>query len=265
MSRIADCLRAYCTVAMEGVEGGSPEQQEALRRELQPLLQMDWPLDGDGVVREFFAVPNHCFACTDLDYHRFSTLPLVLGPHTVHIYHIMEAFSRTNPTRYAAVWMPLLDLMDAATEPDPGLRLGLDRARAHLRQQLQTAVVGTENAGGTTTTPSLDAQLDGVMNNLMQSFPGLHSMVQQIMATADAGAPDAGLGGVFGQIQGILTPLLTQAAASATAQDPTLTPAIGQILAGFTALTQALAPPGPPGPPGPPTSSTHEHEAPMAE
>lgn len=245
-NKLADCMRAFCAVVVHGDGMSEPEQQlDALRQEVGVLLDKEWPVDGDAAVREFFAVPNHRFACTDLDYHRFGTQPLMIGTHPLHIFHILEAFSRTNPTRYAAIWLPLLDILDvvasAELAPDPSLSVGLGRARSHLRQQLEPVPPSPSAIA------NLDAQIDGVMQNLLGTFPGLHSMVQQIMTTAAADPnADGGLGGVFGQIQGILTPLLTQAAASATAQDPSLTPAIGQILSGFTALTQALAP-SPPG------------------
>lgn len=63
-------------------------------------------------------------------------------------------------------------------------------------------------------------------------------MVQQMMGSA--AADNGNMNGVMEQVQGMLNPLLTQAAASATSHDPTLQPAITQILDGFTALTQAL-------------------------
>ena len=74
-------------------------------------------------------------------------------------------------------------------------------------------------------------------------------MVQQLMGTINSDSPDGGMGGLLGQIQGMLNPLLSQAAASASQQDPSLQPAINQILTGFSALTQAMQPPSEPAPP----------------
>ena len=63
------------------------------------------------------------------------------------------------------------------------------------------------------------------------------------MGGINGDSPDGGMGGLLGQIQGMLNPLLSQAAASASQQDPSLQPAINQILSGFSALTQAMQPP----------------------
>ena len=49
---------------------------------------------------------------------------------------------------------------------------------------------------------------------------------------------------MVGQMQNMLQPLLNQAAASANAGDPSLQPAISQILSGVSDLTKALGPPG---------------------
>lgn len=70
-------------------------------------------------------------------------------------------------------------------------------------------------------------------------------MVSQLMGNINTDNPDGGMGGLLGQIQGMLNPLLQQAAASASEQDPSLQPAISQILTGFSALTQAMQTPSP--------------------
>lgn len=57
-------------------------------------------------IQDYFAVPNHTLACTDLDYRRFSdSTPLTIVAATLHIHHILLAFSRTDAGRYAKVWM----------------------------------------------------------------------------------------------------------------------------------------------------------------
>lgn len=246
-STIQDCLRHFCQVVADGGEDGDVFHN--VRREVQAFGTMPWPADGDVPVREYMAVPNHVFACTDLDYKRFATTPLVVGNQQLHIFHILELFSRTNPQRYATVWAPLLDLAEAVTT-DGSRQQALRQAREHVRRQCDrgggaaagagaAAAAGVASGAGAPPTQ----QLDDVMQNLLGTIPGLQGMVQQMMnATDNAGADGGGgIGAMLNQIQGLLNPLLNQAAASATTQDPHLQPAIGQILSGFSALTQALS------------------------
>lgn len=252
MSRIQQCLCTFCNVVGQGTEEG--EVFADIRTEVQGFLGQTWAEEGDAAVKEYMVVPNHRFACTDLDYKRFTPAPLMVGGRPLHLHHILEAFSRTNPQRYACVWAPLLDLAEVTGAADTACLQG---ARSHLssqqQQQQQAAAAAAALAAGmqvvptaTTTPPSssdpaaVDPQLDSMMQNVLTSFPGLQSMVQQLVSGS---ATEDGMGQMLGQIQGLLTPLLSQAATTASQQDPSLQPAIGQILSGFSALTQALTTP----------------------
>lgn len=246
---IADCLRAFCACVSGGDESGDVFTN--VRRETETFVTAGpWPEDGDQTVREYFSVPNHRFACTDLDYKRFTTTPLVVGGRQLHLHHILEIFSRTNPARYATVWRPLLDLA-VALAPTPQDREALQRAQAHLQQQIRSGTTPGSGGGGGAIATTEDPQLDAMVSNVLGTFPGLQGIVQQIM-TAGGGAGggadeggDAGVGGMMQRIQGMMGPLLQQAATTAGSQDPTLQPALSQIMMGFNSLTSALMQPPP--------------------
>lgn len=262
MLSVRDAFAALCRAVLEGGGGAAgpggaaePYPSEAgvvfvnIRGEIQSLHDLaaspGWDAACDRAVVEYLSVPNHRFGCADLDYHRFAPEPMRLGPAALpmHVFHILEAFSRTTPARYAALWLPLLDLAEAAAPAaDEAHRDALRRARDHLRAQQQPGLAPAQS-------------LDALLGNLVGGIPGLQTMVQQILgaaaeggARADGTGPPADLGGMLSHVQGLLNPLLSQAAASATAEDPTLSPAIGQILTGFNALTQALMTPPPSAP-----------------
>ena len=104
--------------------------------------------ENDKQVQEYMSVPsmasyihlynamptNHVFACTDLDYKRFSTTPLIVAGLQLHIYHILEAFSRTNPKRFASIWLPLIDMFEII---HPNKQNDVQQARLHLLKQQQ--------------------------------------------------------------------------------------------------------------------------------
>ena len=70
-----ECLERFCRVVLSHCG----DQQASVQQEVQLFLDQPWPVDGDAAVQEYMtAVPNHIFACKDLDYQRFSTSPLVV-------------------------------------------------------------------------------------------------------------------------------------------------------------------------------------------
>lgn len=235
MSRIKECIHAFCVSVSRGTEEGIAFSK--MRQEVDLFSQTPWSQDADLAVQEYFSVPNHVYACTDLDYKRFSTNPLVIHGRQLHIHHILEGFSHTNPPRYASVWLPLLDLAEAVAQPGSTHLSTIETARQHLQRQIESSKTDQSSQPNSdeATTP-----IDAMMHNLLGNFPGLQTMVQQMLSSS---SPDGDLGNIVGQIQGLLNPLLTQAAASATEQDPSLQPAIGQILQGFSALTNSMTNP----------------------
>lgn len=270
-------LHALCVAILSPEGGGTnppPEVFQDIQREVEPLRDLvgapaRWTAAAERQVVEWLAVPDHWHACLDLNYGGFTPAALLLPgddrSYPLHLYHILEAFSRTGPVRYAGVWLPLLDLAEAAAGASGTLDAAdgavLQRARQHLQAQRDA---GPRPEG------AAPPPLDALMNSLLGSVPGLQDMLQQIVG-ATSGDPRAeDMQGVLSQIQGLLNPLLSQAAASASATDPTLSPAIGQILSGFNALTQALVA-GPLGPRptpalvgvGGPTDATAATEAPQ--
>lgn len=103
-------LQRFCDVIVQGGEEG--EVFANIRQEVVPFTSQlkDASPEASQAVGDFMNIPNHRFACSDLDYKRFSTSPLVVGGKQLHLYHILEVFSRTNPQRFAMVWEPLLEL-----------------------------------------------------------------------------------------------------------------------------------------------------------
>ena len=203
------------------------------------------PPDLPGTVRDYFAVPNHYLACGELDYRLFSeTIPLCVANNELHIHHILLAFSGTDASRYAMVWLPLLSVAELACPPSAFQ--SIQSARQHLLTQNHRLVAPT------TASSEAGADFDRVMQSFLGSFPGLQTMVQQILSGGSGGGGD-GLSGILNQVQAMMQPLLTQA--SSDPNGPDLQPAVQQILQGFSGLTQALAasaqqPPPPPPPAG---------------
>ena len=268
---IRSCVLAFCAAVLAGRETETGEEFVALRAEVQAFLDAPWPTQppdaAERAVVEYMLVPSHVLACVDLDFQHLSRsdpLRLTSGTsHVLHLHQIMEAFSRTSPQRYAAVWVPLLDLALVCSPPGSTQLPGLERARLHVQEQSAAPPPPLPHeqlfAG-----VDPNSALDGIMHNILSSFPGLQGMVQQLLS---AGAPgDAGaLPAVMGQVRELLGPLLTEAVGNDPA-GPQLQPAVSQILQGFSGLTEALsqgaagAPPGAPPPPAVPHITSMEEE-----
>ena len=219
-------LHSFC----DAILAGCPDQNDTTERVRGFLANMDQDPRLDALVREYLTVPNHVFACMELNYRGFSdTTPLAVcqGQYSLPIHQALEIFSRTSALRFAGVWVPLLQVAQCCiTDPSHLQRLG--EAMQHLQQQQ----VDTNAAAA--------GQMEFVLQNMCQSFPGLQGMVQQVMQMS--GDPDSpgGLTRLLSQVETLLQPLLTQAAANASAQNPSLQPALGQILSGFAQLTNTL-------------------------
>ena len=161
------CLQRFCDVIVQGGEEGDVFVN--IRQEVIPFaaqLQDPTPDTYQAIV-EFMDIPNHHFACCDLDYKRFSTSPMVANGKQLHVYHILEVFSRTNPQRFAMVWEPLLDFAALTQSGDGAHKQALAQAKQHVAQQQQK---GVDGAGALTASP--DAQIDNMVQNLMGSCPG---------------------------------------------------------------------------------------------
>lgn len=220
---VRDTLHAFCVCVLK--ESDDSEMFVDVRKEVQTFLGQMWPDDGAILVREYLSVPNHMMAVNDLDYKRFSTTPLTIHAHALHIFHILEIFSRTNATRYASVWLRLVELYEVSTDID---RTVLHNVRVHLEKSNQS--VSQMCAVDPTTGQEMDAFLQGVMG----SVPGLQTLVQQIMNDSQG---ENGMANILGNIQKLIQPILSQAVGET---DPALHPAISQIIGGFSALTSAL-------------------------
>lgn len=251
-------LKSLIQAIVSGNEEASPFPE--MRQEVQGFaaaLAGNEPA-ATAAVSEYMNVPIHLQACQDLDYRMFNAeQPLTLGCGVLRLHHILEAFSRTSPARYAEVWIPVLDLTLAVCPA--GMRDKLNNARNivlganHGSAAMTTTVSPGPNADIFRGVGDPGQALDGVMNNILSAFPGLQDMVQTMMT---AGSTPDGVPAVMQQIQTLLCPLLTQA----TKDDPSapnLQPAVAQILQGFSTLTESLAQPAPAAP-APPDASMDE-------
>lgn len=234
MSLTNDCLRAFCASVGNGTEEGDTFVN--IRKEVSSIAQIPWSDTMGMAIQEYLSIPNHMYACTDLDYKRFSPSPLILDGRQLHLFHILEAFSKTNPRRYASVWLPLLNLAESVVSPGSSQMSGFQAARQHLQQQMEQSNSGTfpPNTGSET-----DA-LDSMVQILVGNFPGLQSMFQQLNTIENQNG-SGGLSNMIQQMHGMLNTLLSKAAASAVERDPSIQPAMNQIIQGFTALTNVIA------------------------
>lgn len=226
--------------------------REEVRRFCDPALSLEWGDEADARVQHYMLIPDHSSACKELNFQLFSKTPLMARDRPLHVHHILEAFSKTTPARFATVWLPLLDCFEAcrwAMQGGPAAPApDLQAARQHLRQQQQQqqhgggsamddVLLGAAGLGG----PGPANELDAMMQNILSSFPGLQGMVQQMLQSGGGGAgPEQGIQQLLGQVQGLLQPLLAQACQDPSSGAAELQPAVGKILEGFAGLTQAL-------------------------
>ena len=126
---------------------------------------------------------------------------LRMGERQLHLYHILEAFSHTNPQEYAAVWLPLIDLAEACSEQGAGQFL---EARAHLQRQLNPDPIQSSSLTGSPNATT--GAIDQTMQSLLNHFPGLQQLVQQMVSSSVEGSDGTvgGLSGVLSQVQGML-------------------------------------------------------------
>lgn len=239
---IRSCVLAFCSAVLAGHEEGEPFV--TIGQQVRAFQEAPWPAAAAtpegvaerAVVEYLTAVPNHVRACTDLEYKHFHpTQPLRISDHPGHVLHlhaIMEAFSRTNPQRYGALWLPLLDLAIAAAPPGAAHLPGLHKAKAHVQGARATTVDPMRVFQGV----DPNSALDGVMQNILSAFPGISGMMQQMMDMNNGGK----LEDITDKVQELVGPVLKEAAA----QDPQaacMQPAVHQIMQGLSDLTRALS------------------------
>ena len=177
MSLVHVHLRAFCDAICKAACAGDPFDK--IREQVCGFVAEPWPGEtADNAVRDYLTtVPNHILACTDLDFQKFSaSTPLHIDNQRppLHLHHILEAFSRTNPQQYGAIWLPLLDVAEAVADPNASHRSGLTRARMHLQSQVPTNpfvqhLLEQEDAAHTPQGVDPSAALDGVMRNILQA------------------------------------------------------------------------------------------------
>ncbi len=200
------------------------------------LAALNWDARMDDEVLAFVSVPNHLFACSDLRMEGFSEEPLNVAGQALPIRRVLEAFSHTNPGTFAQIWFPLVGIAERVCV-NIGQTMSFASAKEYLISQMP---VGGQNTPKPPPT-AFEGQVDGLVQNLLGSVPGLQSFVQGILANPEGLGSGENLGHMVGHIQGMLEPLMSQASAEGWNQDSTLQPAVQQILGGFTALTSALA------------------------
>ena len=102
--------------------------------------------------------------------------------------------------------LPLLRVAELAV---PSQAAQIKSAMYHLMQQQSK---NTNNTTGDSST-----EFDHVMQTFLNSFPGLQSMVQQILSGNDENG--GGLTGVLNQVQSLMQPLLAQVSTDPGAPD----------------------------------------------
>ena len=247
--RFGETVAAVVAERLPGSEG------EALLAGLRPALAAPAP-GGEAagaacLVAYFVDVPAHRTACVQLDQSMF-VHPIPLPGAPVPLGAILDRLSKLGPVPFGTVWMAVLDLAVAC---DAGLDVA--GARNYIQQRMSASLVAPPatpaGAGGLAALGDMpmpnQAQLDGILNAMMNAFPGLGEVVQQVVAPIleSVNQPGAanGADGATQVIENLQNTLLKPLLENLGGSGGDVIPAIGQIVEGFKSLNQALNGPQP--------------------
>lgn len=227
----------FCdTVLTTGKEFLDPSVVQQLESLLLPLKTSPVPNHYEDSIRSYFTdCPAHLAAINTLDHSQFVN-PLVLGDHTVHLSEILDAFSSKGPKAFGAIWLALLELAHHANPSG----FDISQGKAYISDRMNSIVV---SAGSSNNIARSAPPLDGMIQTLLSSFPGLQDCMGQILTytTTNQSNPDQ-FDGLLHQVQGSILKPLMEGMAQNGSPVPDLQPAISQIFDGFRGLNAALSP-----------------------
>lgn len=190
----------FCTTVLTV---GKEVLEPSIYLQLETLLQsfkQDANTHEEALRTYFSDCPAHIHAVKTLDHSQFLN-PLVLGESRINLGEILDVFSSKGPQPFGKIWLGLLDLAHAA---NPNV-IDITQGKSFIAERMNTVAIQPTRGLGD------GAPLEGILQSLIGSFPGLGDCMNNILqytAGANPAEPES-FENVLQQVQcNVLKPLM---------------------------------------------------------